>query len=68
MLSTKDHQTRENVDKQKRQRSRAVLRGNRYTLGFGHWFGHKPFLRPCEGIGGCVQGAKRPAHTPRLPF
>ncbi len=38
------------------------------TLTFGQKIGHNLFLRPCEGIGGCVQGAKRPAHTPRLPF
>jgi len=37
-------------------------------LSFGHWFGHNLFSRPCQGFGGCVQGAKRPAHTPRLPF
>ncbi len=30
---------------------------NVLELGFGHWFGHKLFLRPCQGIGGCV-------HTP----
>ncbi|NOR82142.1 MAG: hypothetical protein GQ526_01465, partial [Ardenticatenales bacterium] len=26
-------------------------------LGFGHEFGHNLFSRPCQGIGGCVQGA-----------